>query len=369
MPRQRKVATTAEMLEAARLFYRQKLQKREIARRLSTDIRAVTWLLKQAEDQGLVKVYIHETTETDLQHRVLQKFPHLKEALIVSVPSTAEASQPTIQTATKSHQDGSNPRPDAEILRRLAVLAAEYFDRLVDNQARRTLRVGVTGGESLLEFANAVPDRKREGVHFYPTALVGRGRSPSSAFHVDAVANATILWARSGRFQDHCHYATVSPYDSKKRGMPARAFIQAELKRIADSTSIKAVVKEMDKIDIAFAGVGIVNPTGRMTMTGLLNPIVTAQELRDEGAVADFCYNLIDDQGLGQDRWQFFLTAGHYSQYRGLAFFHHMVETGKRVVAIAGPRKLPAVMAALKAKVFNVWITDSATANEALNIS
>jgi len=43
-----------------------------------------------------------------------------------------------------------------------------------------------------------------------------------------------------------------------------------------------------------------------------------------------------------------------------------MVEQNKPVVAIAGPYKLEPIKAALKGKLFNVWITDQHTAEEIL---
>jgi DNA-binding transcriptional regulator LsrR (DeoR family) len=41
-----------------------------------------------------------------------------------------------------------------------------------------------------------------------------------------------------------------------------------------------------------------------------------------------------------------------------------MVESGKKVIASAGPYKLDAIKIALKAKMFNVWITDEHTARQ-----
>jgi DNA-binding transcriptional regulator LsrR (DeoR family) len=369
MARPKKTATTAEMIQVAQWFYgEENLRKSQIAAKLNKSIQGVTRILEQAKKVGLVKVQIPDILESDLQHRLREKFPHLKEALIVSNDPPAAAGDRTKPSANLP-LSRPGPRPDGELIKRLAVVAAEYFDRIVDGAGKRPLRIGVTGGESCLEFANAVPDRLREQVHFCPTALVGRGKLPESVYHVDAVAVATVLWSRSGRLPNHVHYATVPPFDTKARDHNARKFIRQSLESIAAMQSIKSVVKEMDAIDVAFAGIGIVNSSGRLTMTCLLEPVITPQELRDEGAIADFCYNLIGEDGRGDDKWRFFLTAGHYSAYPGLAFFQHMVETGKRVVAIVGPRKREAILAALKAKVFNVLISDSQTVKDLLKHS
>jgi DNA-binding transcriptional regulator LsrR (DeoR family) len=368
MPRPpRKPPTTAEMTEVAQLFYGANLRKGQIADRLHIAKQAVTRILEEAKRVGLVKIEVAELLETDLQKKIGTKYPHLVEVLIVPAQTVSEAE--VKKPLLRQPPDTPKPRPDAELIKRLGTVAAQYFDRLVDNAGKGPMRIGVTGGESLLEFANAVPDRLRERVYFYPTALVGRGRVPRSVYHVDAVAIATILWARSGRLPDHCHYVTVPPYDTKARELKARKFIDAKLKSLAATPSVRAVIKEMDSFDAVFAGIGTVNPSGRLTMTGLLDPLITPQQLREDGAVADFCYHLIDETGKGRDNWEFFIAAGHYSKYRGLAFLQHMVEAHKRVVAIAGPRKCEAIIAALKAKVFNVWITDSDTVQEVLKRS
>ncbi|HLJ45453.1 MAG TPA: sugar-binding domain-containing protein [Bryobacteraceae bacterium] len=352
------------MIQVAHMFYgKEALRKSEIAAQLGKSNQWVGRTLNEARRVGLVKIQIPETLESDLHDKLRAKFPHIKDALIVSVEPTAN---PMAVRPLPKSPSPFGPRPDAELLKRFAVVAAEYFDRIVDQWGDRPLRVGVTGGETLLEFANAIPDRLREQVQFCPTALVGRGRVMDSAYHVDAVAIATILWARSGRLPNHIHYATVPPYDTKAREGNAIKFIQESLAKIAAMPAIKSVVKEMDAIDVAFAGIGKVNSTGRLTMTCLLRPVIKTEDLLDEGAIADFCYSLIDENGRGRDRWRFFLTAGHYSDHPGLAFFQRMVKTGKKVVAIVGPGKVHAVIATLKAEVFNVLITDSETVKEVL---
>jgi DNA-binding transcriptional regulator LsrR (DeoR family) len=128
----------------------------------------------------------------------------------------------------------------------------------------------------------------------------------------------------------------------------------------------------MDKIDVAFAGIGAIDPNSidpaqnsRLSMTGLLSMVSSTiqKDLAGEGATADVSYCLIDKNGIGRPEWQFFLTAGHYSKFPGIKFYQEMVCQRKPVVVVAGPHKIEAIRAALKAQAFNYWVTDEDSAH------
>ena len=130
----------------------------------------------------------------------------------------------------------------------------------------------------------------------------------------------------------------------------------------------------MDGLDAAFVTIGNVTPPPeappalrnrlRVSIAELMQPLVTQEQLEAEGALADFSGILLDAAGKSKEKWRFFLTAGHYSDHPGIAFFQHMVTEGRKVVAIAGAYKLPAVRAALAAKALNVLVTDEYSAKE-----
>jgi len=357
MPRPLKQATTADMFAAARMFYRERKNKKEISDALRTDTRGVTWLLNEAERNGVVRIQIYETAKSNLEQRIRTKHPHLERAMIVSGP----------QIRTEEQCD--------DMFHRFGALAADYFEELFESHPRdKPFHVGVTGGERLLEFANAVPVRFRENVHVHVVALVGRGRLGESASHVEPNVAASILWSHCGSFPGHCEYETVEPYRiDKSPGPEAREAATLELMRLKKLPSIKAVIQDMDRLDAVFAGFGFLDGTGtsqaiknRITMGSLLKSVVTREQLAREGAVGDFCYCPFDADGdCPPDKdWQFFMTAGHYSKYRGIGFYKRMVETGKKVVGFGGPHLLPVIRAALKGKIVNVLILDEYTAQQ-----
>lgn len=360
MPRPKQTLDENLMLQAARLFYQDDLTKEEIRQRLNLrDRRKVTSLLNAAKEKGRVRIYIDDVkSESGLEQKIRQKYPHLTDVVIVP-------GQPVTTTDQYS-----------ALLKRWGAIAAEYLDRFIDHHPDKILHVGISGGETLLEFVNALPSHPRSKVHVYATACVGRGRSDITAAHVDPVVNATLLWAKSGLLPGNCHYATVPPYsDLKERGTRARGSIADELEELADRAAIRVVIEAMEKLDIAFGGIGVINPPSgdavhmsRVTMTGLLKPVSVniEKELSREKAAADFAYCLIDENGKSKDDWRFFLSAGHYSKHAGIDFYRHMVESGKKVVTMAGPYKVAAIVACLKARAFNVWITDEDSAQQVL---
>jgi DNA-binding transcriptional regulator LsrR (DeoR family) len=355
-------ASTAEMLKAARLYYKEGKSKKEIAGLLyrNTDTRPVRKLLAEARRAGIVRIQIYETEQSSLEDAIKTKFPHLHRVLIAP-------GRPV-----------KSPDQYDDLLQNWARLAADYFEELWEQHPRDTpLHVGVGGGEHLARFADEVAQRRRENVFIHVTALIPRGRLDPSTSHIDPVVTASILWSHCGSLPGHCEYATVSPYVSEGPGPAARQAVREELAKVEVNATVREVIEAMDNLDVVFAGLDTVNPgkinpaiKHRITMQALLQNIVTWEQLESEGALGDFAYCPFDARGNGRKDWRFFLTAGHNSQYPGVEFYKHMADTpGKKVIAFGGPYQLPVIKTALKAKICNVLITDEATAREVAEAS
>jgi DNA-binding transcriptional regulator LsrR (DeoR family) len=343
------------MLKAARLFYNDGLNKSEISARMEISIREVTWLLAEARRKGVVRIHIFETLEGNLEQSIIAKYPHLEKVIIV--PGA----------------DATTPAQCNELFRNFGRLAADYFVTLFERHpSNKPLHVGVTGGARLLELANAVPNMYRENVYVHAAALVGRGRLREATSHIEPSVAASILWTHCGSFAGRCEYETVEPYRiDGTPGTGARKELGRELKRLEKIPSVERVIRDMDNLDIVFAGFGFINRPeasdameNRITMASLLESIVTPQTLAKEGAIGDFCYCPFDADGNGKDSWRFFLTAGHYSEHPGIEFFKHMVASGKKVVGFGGPYLAPVIRAALQGKIVNVLIIDGPTARD-----
>jgi len=335
MPRTADTPNPAQMLEAARLFYVEDEAKQDIAERLRIDSRKVTALLKQARETGVVKITLSGIAA---EQKLRTRYPHLQRVMIVPGPRITAKKYP-------------------ELLRQFAVVGANYFDELVQNHPRgRELHIGITGGETLLEFAGAVPDRLRDNVFIHATSFVGHGKFGNSGTNVIPGVNAAVLWSRCGRILGNYEYATVPPPPF-------------DLDQMAGIPAIREVLDDMRLIDVAFASMGMVKPPksapklrGKLSMTQLLHQMVSTDELVHQGVVADFANCLVDKNGNGRPEWRYFLTAGYGTEYSDVEFYRRMVEQKKKVVVIGGPFKIPALMAGLRGKLFSIFITDQHSA-------
>jgi DNA-binding transcriptional regulator LsrR (DeoR family) len=354
-------------VDVVKLRFVDKLTNQRVAAKLQITTRKVKELLEEsvqwllAEQKRLARIESGESELQRLEQRLCERFG-LKKVRVVP------------RGRIETDEDYT------DLVRRWADAAVIHFESVVNSGELRDksdkLHVAFSGGETLLEVANALPDRTRRGVYFFASEFLGRSLVHNTS-HPDALTNTTVAWARSGRLSGQCIYATVSPPETDKGLRPSFAERKEQLRRqlvlIADNKAVETVVRELDNVTVAFAGLGVVTP-GRgssrhadlMTATGLLKKSMSDRELAGDRIVGDLGCCFFDDNGNGSDEWQFFLTAGHYSGRRGVDFYRDMVSTGKEVIVAAGMYKTRALLAALKGKLFNVWITDDKTAGEIL---
>jgi len=367
MPRNRKEPEHEHLLEVARLRFVDGLDNVEIAHRLKIGRKqvaarlkqSVTWLIDQ--QQRFASLTAGEPVRELLEQQLMEKYTFLRKVKVVP--------RGKLQTGGDY----------SELKQRLAVEAAKYFDEIVESgefrDKDRHLHVSISGGEFPLAVMNALPDHARVDVYFYASAFLGRG--PESKFHIDPATNATIGWLRSGRLAGNCVYATISPceldfkstapYERRKNNF------MEEVARSADNSIIEGMIGDLDNVTVSFAGLGMVVREGRVSQVReptasdlLTRQGVAPQELAKDGAVGDIAYCFFDKDGTDPKGWRFFVTGGYNSGHSGLEYYRRMVKQEKRVVMIAGPFELPAILAALKGKLFNVWFTDEITADEVL---
>ena len=356
MPRPKNTPNAAQMLRVARMFYEDDKSKQDIAEKEKIDSRKVKWLLEQAKELDLVRITFRGTTESDLEHRIIRNYPHMLRVLILPLHGPVETNT----------QYG-------ELLQRFALATADHFKELLEKKTSdEPLHIGISGGETLYEFVKAVPEQARKNLHLHATTVVPHGQLAMSASHIDPSTNATVLWTKSGGLPGHCHYATITPFDTEKRGVEARKFIRERLIEFDRNSRIRAVIRGMHNLDVVFAGIGTLTPPpkcdpvmkNRLTIMSLLEPMITMKDLVAEKAVGDVSYCLIDADGNTRDEWRFFPRVGDYSDFQGVDYYRNMIAKKKPVIAMAGPYKLQPIKAALRGKLINTLITDEETARQ-----
>jgi len=327
--------TVEQLREVAQMAFNAAKKNTEIARELhekdpatygdSFDRHDVEDMLRDARNRGIVTIsFPPNVGEMEaLQSELKERFEFLDEVTgIPNVPGETYES----------------------LLSRWGSVAARYFER----EARQhdcehgKLRVGVTGGKTLNAFVNAISPEERHHVDIHTLALVGRGHMPEPKAgekkfaHINPIVNATLLWMKSGGIPGRLHYATITPYPSTL----SRTKLREELDKANGQPEIHDAVKQMSRVDLAFVGLGEADSDeedrldAQLTMTQLLNPIISLNDLRTEKAAGDLGYNLFRKDGSGDDKWRFFLTPEVLDEhgkprFRGVDFYHHMVEIDK----------------------------------------
>lgn len=267
--------------------------------------------------------------------------------------------------------------------------AARWMEEFFSTEERsgRRVHVAVSGGQTIMDAVSHLPQRTRENVSFYASAMLGRGAINWTP-HVGPETNATLAWSRSGRIPKHLFYGSIGPYAIRKEDIsgPPKAEIHDWVQKsilkqraaLSKSIEVQGVMTILNEsVNMAIAGLGVTEASEddvrlgsghveRMTMMNLLRPLkIDLPTLSKEGAVGDMSYCLFDKEGKEHPDWKFFLTAGAGTEFDGLKFYQNLVEKERPVIVMAGMKKLSALLPALEAKpkMFNVLITDQVTAD------
>jgi DNA-binding transcriptional regulator LsrR (DeoR family) len=349
----------ADVLKVAKLFYEKRMTRQDIAASLKINPRTVSALLQRAHDAEIVEIRIREDVLnrglTELERLLKAKYKHLDRVLIL----------PTFEPIATNEQH-------ANLIRRFGVLAAQYFETLMD-KTHDTVHLAVSGGVSVFEVVNAIQPKSRPNLQIHGTAIVGYGMLNPNAGHLIPAVNASILWQKAGSHAENLNYATAPP-------------LPTDINVLYRTRELLNVIRAMDDVSVVLAGLGPIEPDQdtpslpddaktlrrQLSLADLLEPSISLQKLRDANVVGDFSYNLMTAEGR-EAKWpdtsrplRFFLTAGYGTINSGLRFYQNIVKSGGKVIAIAGPFKTKAIRAALKAKVMNIWVTDEETARKIL---
>lgn len=314
------------LLDVARMYYRDKMTKTKIANRLDTSSTQVGRLLKEAEAREMVRFTFEPPRLASLQAGLIKEFECLREAVVI--PAVGDFSFQ---------------------LKMLGETAAEYFDANV----KPGTRVGISGGNTIYEMVEALPEKNRD-LQLFPTALIGRG--PRLPEHADPMVLLSNLWKRN-RQKGKAYYATILPFE---RGRARTA--TEEHDRFLERPKVGEVWKGMKETDITFASVGPVEAEkeylqhGRTVLELLADLNIDEAWLKQQHIVGDISYSFFNEKGETKDQWRFFLTVGveHFKQMAR--------DSRKRVVIIAGKHKEAVLKVALRGGLCNVLITDEGTA-------
>lgn len=304
-----------DLVTAATMYYLQDAKMEAIAKHLHTSRSTVSRLLKRARDEGIVEITLRpaHSRAPSLGQHIATTFGVA--AYVVPVPDTA----------------GLPDRLD-QVAMATARLVARWFDS--------EMVLGIAWGTTLAAIAGHLPGKPTRGSEIVQLNGAANTRTSGVSYAGDLVAGF------GAAFDAHVHHFPV----------PAFFDYAATKEAMWRERSVRRVLDVQSRIDIALFSVGATVSGGlpsHVYAAGYLEPRDT-ELLRAEGVVGDVCTVFLRADGSYQDiPINARATGPTPRQLRRIP---------RRLCAVAGDNKVPALRAALAAGVVTDLVLDERTA-------
>jgi len=320
--------------------------QQEIAGLMGISQAEVARYLKLAREANIIRIEVDPHFTVDLKQKLMETFPHLREVIIVPIAGIPEE------------------RSDL-LLSELGTECAHYFRTTV----RHNAMIGVSGGETINSFIRSI-GRFRDQDFSLPVACRIYPLVILLTAEVIAITPAALV----------ANFVSCLP-DSRGKAFQLPSVITGGRRNVSvaniykENPEIKALNSEIEHLGYYFVGIGCIDYSGRARhirnareiSTHLFNSLIRdfnlLPALKKYNAKGECLNQPFDENGN-------FLTAK--SELEPLRNFSlalpadtlssHVEKQTANVVGVAGGLvKHEAVHAALRAKIFNVLITDSLT--------
>ena len=307
------------LAEIASKYYDQNKTQQEIADEIGVTRSAVSRLLTEAQQKGIVEIIVHYPyrTSPELEKILRSKFG-LKSARVLLREN----------------------KPEEESLAGVGRLASQYFISLLKEDSI----VGVSWGTGLYQMVRAMRPMSYPQVKV--VQLVGGmgSQKPSEIGSLLAPLLADMLGCV-------CHY------------LPAPTMTDSAAVRNAfmQESSIRDTLELAVKADIALVGIGSIKPE---VNTPYKLGIISDEELQDllaAGAVGNVCGYFYNNHGQ-------FLNIDVNQRLVGIEL-HDLVKIPTVIGVSAGVMKAEGILGALRGKYINNLVTDDATARRILELA
>ncbi len=308
-----------QLAQVASLYYDQNKSQQEIADEVGISRSAISRLLTEAKEKGIVEIVVHYPWRTvpSLETELAQQF-NLKSVKV-------------LERANKSYQ---------EMLQGLGVLAAQHFSSLLHDG----IVVGISWGTALYQMIKSIRRMKLSGVEVIQLiGATGNENNPT-----DGPILAQLLSQQLGGTSRYLHAPLVVDTESAREAL-------------MQNRNIRKTIDRMKAIDIALVGIG----STKSELYSLLRAgYVTedeAQQIRMHGAVGDVCaqHYKLDGEWLDID-----------INRRILGISLEALQNIDVVIGVAGgSQKGAAILGALRGKYINTLITDDQAAQKVLALS
>ena len=314
MPRPRSAPDLYLLSKVSTLYYLRDQTQQEIAERLRLSRPAVSRLLRDAQNQGIVQITISPPRGLliDLESRLEERYG-LEVVRVVAMEAGTSADL---------------------VRRQIGAAAAAYLARTVHQGDT----IGLAWGTTLSAMVQAMAPMPTEGVHVVQT-LGGIGPPAAEAYAAQLVRRLAQLLG-------------AAPVLFPVPGVVATAEVRDVL---VNDPHVQAALRYFDRLDTVYVGIGSI-ATNPVLNDGHSLPEGTHADLVAAGAVGDIALRFFDAKGA---------PVRSSLDERILGITAEQLHKAPRVVAVAGgPDKADAIHAALKSEIADVLITDQQTAEE-----
>ena len=314
MPRPRSAPDLYLLSKVSTLYYLRDQTQQEIAERLRLSRPAVSRLLRDAQNQGIVQITISPPRGLliDLESRLEERYG-LEVVRVVAMEAGTSADL---------------------VRRQIGAAAAAYLARTVHQGDT----IGLAWGTTLSAMVQAMAPMPTEGVHVVQT-LGGIGPPAAEAYAAELVRRLAQLLG-------------AAPVLFPVPGVVATAEVRDVLR---NDPHVQAALRYFDRLDTVYVGIGSI-ATNPVLNDGHSLPEGTHADLVAAGAVGDIALRFFDAKGA---------PVRSSLDERLLGITAEQLHKARRVVAVAGgPDKADAIHAALKSEIVDVLITDQGTAED-----
>jgi len=304
------------MTKIAKMYIEWGWNQTDIARQLGISQATVSRLFKRAKEVGIIRISVTVPVGVyaDLEGELIRKFS-LKDAIVVDTMGEDEN----------------------QIMRDIGAAAAYYLENVIrDHEV-----IGISSWSStLLAMIDAMhPIPAKKGVTV--VQILGGIGNPSAEIH------ATRLTSRLANLVNGTAVFLPAP------GIVGSV---AALQVLLQDQYVHEALSLIDKVTLALVGIGSIEPSRLLTLSGNVFSQEEQNYLRDHGAVGDILLHFYDIHGRPVDS---------SLDNRVISMQLEQLRRTERSVGIAGgPRKYQGILGALNGHWINVLITDRTTAEK-----
>ena len=307
------------MTKVARMYYEREMRQGEIANLMGLSQASISRLLNSAKDAGIVRITVNipNGVNSEIEEQVAKKFG-LKDVIAV---------------------DCEDDEDEMLLQREIGSAAAYYVETIIHNNDV----VGISSWSgtllALVDAMHQVPGRTGIKV----VQILGGIGNPSAEAHANRL---------TGRFSNLVN--------GTSHFLPAPGIVgsEAALKILLADQYVREAMDLFTSVSIALVGIGDIEPSKLLTLSGNVFSLEEQEELRSKGAVGDILLRFFDEHGKQ--------IKGPLSN-RVVSMSLDQLSRVNRAVAVAGgPRKYTAILGALRGKWINVLVTDCRTAERLL---